>query len=527
MVRYLALLLLVLAPAAASAQTCAYALVAEAGWYRAIDTAGRIVADSLRPASELWQAYNHHGEGMFPYVRDHRLGFKDATNTVVIQPGTFYPASAGGENSGHLWNDNDPTETRFQGGSAVVRTPTGKFGMIDRRGRLVADTVYDYISAADPATGAYAARRTDTLCILTPAGKNILPPHYRTDPKLYPFPKFREGMLCAMVRAAGTRYPTEVYTAYATGQHTDRWGTDNLVHGAHTYKVGFLDGTGRLVLDTIYTLNPTMLGNSEHDYRRHPAPCGYGASQRAMAPRNPDPYYLADAYYIFSGGRCMVRKEGGGVYIINAAGDSLYPVPSGAARIQNRNGYFIFERSGLHFFSRDYASEYSILNRQGTDLWVRRKTAGGLTLSSFLKVDEAGGGFFLVNDGDTTRYGGEYRQLVLIDSTGRAVGGVRFNNAYAWPSPYEPGAVEVHYANGGAESLSCARVDSRGRLRPVPWKHVRRDASGREVQPAGGGFTAFRDVVNGLWGYLNSRGEVVIPPRFTSAAPFVRGACGE
>ena len=514
-----------------AAQSCKYALVTEDGWYKAIDATGRTVADSLRRTDDLGYAYDVHGEGMFPYLRDYRVGFKNARNQLVIPP-FWRTAHTNGEPGGGP-HDDPLAETRFRRGAAVVRSPGGKYGLIDRRGRLLADTVYDYISAAEPATGAYAARRADTLCILVPAGRSILPPHYRTDPKLYPHPKFRQGLLPAMVRLNGQPWPTAQKSVDALdGEYSSsdwRMGAGLI----HHYKVGFLSTDGRLAIDTVFELSTDMLGNSEADYRRYPAPCGFGASMRRSLPRNPDPYYLADDWYVFRGDRCLVRKSGSR-FVINTRGDSLYALPRDATRIANSGGFFIFQTLSLDglslssdgLFSRRSSPLYGLVNRQGADVSARR-AKGQSQPPSLLKITFAGYGLFLVHSTDTALYDGERRPYYIIDSTGRAFSTERFALAqYAYPGKVGEPHIEIRYANRNDRYSGHVRIDLRGRARYLPHDHRERDAAGREVRTPSAGLAAYREPATGLWGYLDERSTVVIPARYAGALPFVESSCG-
>ncbi len=500
------------------AQACTYALVVEGGWYKAIDATGRVVADSLRPADMLGYDYDTWGEGMFPYVRDGRVGFKNARNELVIPP-VYWIAAADGERTYQMWKEDPPTETRFRQRAAVVRTTRGKFGIVNRRGELLADTVYDYISAAEPRTGVYAARRGDTLCILTAQGKGILPPHYRTDPKLYPFPKFRDGMLCAMVPF----YPAP--DTAAGGIRREMFWSAGEQGPAHRYKVGFLNTTGVLVIDTIYRLGPEILRNSEQDYASYTP---YGSSRRYNLRPNPDPYYLDDAYYIFRGGRCLVHN-GRSTFVISTRGDSLYTLPYSSS-ILNSGGFFIYQvGAGTYFL------EHGIVNRQGKSLFDVQQQGGSTLIGMFHKVEPAGHGLFLVEStllprrapaslstdaADEPVYNPELPLRFLIDSAGR----VRSDNSvrllYAWAK--SDGAVDVAYAGG--QYMEYGSLDKDGSIRPHSHSKQQRLAMSR---PESAGLAAYQEVKDGLWGYRNRRGKVVIPPRFNAVLPFFKVRCAD
>jgi hypothetical protein len=72
-------------------------------------------------------------------------------------------------------------------------------GVADRQGRLIIDTMYNYISPSE-SSGVFAIRKGDSIKCITATGRDILPFYYVTDTALYPFPMFRDGLLCVMVK---------------------------------------------------------------------------------------------------------------------------------------------------------------------------------------------------------------------------------------------------------------------------------------------------------------------------------------
>ncbi len=503
--RYLKNLLVLIAaagfnPAVASARLLQYVVAAHNGYYKAIDLQGHILADSLRPASHMFIGNNVADEAMFPFFRDDKMGFKDHHNRVVVQPAYISFAAADIH-----WLGQELNVTRFRNGLAVVLSPGRKFGIIDKKGNLVADTVYDYISNK-PEAGVYPARKGDTLYLLNSRGSNILRHPYRTDVKLYPYPTFNEGLMPVFVPA------------------------DIGPFRRHDYKVGFVDTRGTLEIDTVYRLSTGMLGDSETDMQMaimQGGFCGTGLAAMRRAPKPEDPFYLASDYYRFEAGRCLVNK-GGQDLVINRSNDSIFSfgsrrLPYRGDRIQNRQGFFIIHNTANLLQTRTLGC--LIVDRRGKPL-----------LDSLYDGAELGdNGFFLLK----RKTGGSF----YIDTTGKR----RFEGPFSIADAFSGGMARVLYAGKGSDNDNYyGHLDTSGRFIPLPraWTWYSKDgliigsarkgkeAAGtgmmnwqlqwiippvyEELYPFNNGYAAFKTKMKqgGQWGLLDRRGKVVLPAVF-------------
>ena len=521
----------------ADGRTVKCAIVLQDGYYKAIDTAGHVLVDSLRSGSEMYMAYNIIDEGMFPYVRDHRLGFKNIRNEIVIPPTYRNVAVANGGTS--YWEEGELIETRFKDGLAVVVSQGRKFGIVDRHGVLVADTVYDYI--APPVDGAYAARRTDTLYLLDKRGKNLLRFPYRVDPKLYPHPAVKDGLLCVMVRMDGTPY-VDFGAVDRTKGYDYRGPSPEAVH---SYKVGFVNTRGRLVIDTVFRMGTPLLGNTESDLTEAKMSgriCGTGMRALSGMPRAPDPYYLKNDFYQFSGGRCLVWT-GRSVNVINKAGDSVFCI-NDADLIANLHGYFVANSSSSNWY------QYRTVGKASYHCGLYNSWGKLIIPSQYYEINDGGQGFFLVSE--RPNYGaGSY---FYADSTGRH----RFGR-YAIADPFSGGFARVSGSAAEGSYDDYGHIDRKGHFIQMDEAWVLGESEGlilagksekpqeqskygmmnRKYQwvlpPAYYGLSHFRNGLAAfsamvqqadgtrkeLYGFINKKGKVVLTPQYERVSEFV------
>lgn len=526
-----------------SAKPLKYAIVLGTDkWYHAIDENGRIVADSLRPQSEQFYVYNIAGEGMFPFVREGKLGFKNHRNQVMVPPAyrpvTYSKLRSSLYVSGSLDRlEQEILMTRFQYGQAVVLSVSGNFfGVVDNRGRQVVDTVYDYIGPAQP-NGVRPARRGDTLFLLDKRGRNILPFPYRCDPALNPVPRFGDGLLAVMIRVGG--FPYRDFSGEEQGRFTEGNSLSLSPEQVHNYKVGFVNASGHLVIDTIFRLQPHMLNNREHDRRvalMSGGMCGTGRRNLASAPRPKDPYYLQSKdFYVFTGGRCLVSK-GRDLFAINLNGDSLYAIPSGRDHQNIRGNFVIDQRSSF------ISDGVFVLNRAGKMIVPFKE--GNLFVSFEGEITDGGEGFFRMQKGS---YSGVY----FMDSNGRNPFRDTFQQAY----PFYNGFAEVILKARGQKTTDDdleGAIDAQGRFWPdsvgsparggyglfiTPGRDAKRyrilrgmrNKAGKwvipqlyeELQPFAAGLAAFKDAETRLWGYLRPDGSIAIAAQYQEPGGFV------
>ncbi len=541
-----------------SAKPLKYAIVLGTDkWYHAIDENGRILADSLRPQSEQFYVYNIAGEGMFPYVREGKLGFKNHRNQVIAQPAylpvTYSKLRSSLYVSGSWdWLEREVLMTRFQNGQAVVLSVSGNFfGVVDNRGRQVVDTVYDYIGPVQP-NGVRPARRGDTLFLLDKRGRNILPFPYRCDPALNPVPRFGDGLLAVMVRIGGFPYQDfsgqEIDGRLGGFPHLDLSGAEKggqekggslSPEQVHNYKVGFVNASGRLVIDTVFRLQPHMLNDREHDRRvalMSGGMCGTGRRNLSMSPKPVDPYYLRSKdFYVFTGGRCLVSK-GRDFFAINLNGDSLYAIPSGRDHQNIRGSFVIDNRSSF------ISGGVLVLNRAGKMIVPFKE--GNLFVSFEGEITDGGAGFFRMQKGS---YSGVY----FMDSNGRNTFRDTFQQAYPFYNGFAEVRLRARDQKATDDDLEGA-IDTQGRFWPdsvgspagggyglfiTPGRDAKRfrilrgmrNKAGRwvipqlyeELQPFAAGLAAFKDATTGLWGYLKPDGSVAIPARYQEPGVFV------
>jgi hypothetical protein len=81
----LLVILLYLTAGTVMAREQKYAIVLENGWWKAVDTRGVSIADSLANKRDDGSfLLNASSEGMFPVLRDGKQGYKNKQNQLVI-----------------------------------------------------------------------------------------------------------------------------------------------------------------------------------------------------------------------------------------------------------------------------------------------------------------------------------------------------------------------------------------------------------------------------------------------------------
>ncbi len=401
-----------------SVRAQSFALVLEWGYWKAIDLSGKTLADSLATEDDGYRSYQASGEGMFAVIRNNRIGFKNAQNQLVI-PCTYSPASVFNQYPNRPFNDAyRMRERHFVQGQAVVVSPGGKMGVIDTRGHLVIDTVYDFIAAADTVP-VYVVQQKSRIKIVNRSGKDVLPFYYQTDPELYPMPHFSNGLLPVMVKRPAP--PPQTGRVQIQAPEPDM----------PDYKVGFVNYEGRLVIDTIYELSTYILRSTASDRAAamlNRSICGTGRAAMARETFQ-ESYYLNSDYYRFEGNRCMVYKPGtSGGTIINTAGDSLFAI--GPVRsVINDQGYFIVTEESFSLFESQGGNTRvnGVINPMGKQI---------LELS-FREIGRLGDGLFRVSTGEN----GHFR---YADTTGR----FRFGKSFAIANDFSDGFATVKYSYG-------------------------------------------------------------------------------
>lgn len=475
-----------------------YALVLEVDetYWKAIDTNGNTLADSLCESRDLYHASHFTNDGMFVCVRDGKIGFKNHLNELVV-PCIYSTKSSVGE---LRWTfQGEMPESRFVNGRAVVVTFNRKFGVLDRSGRMIIDTVYDYIS--DMEDGVFVARKGKYIKLIDKNGKDIIPFYYETDLKLLPFPRFEDGLLCVMVRNDTTQL--------------------------HNYKVGFINTRGHLVIDTVYYMNTRMMGNSEDNAWMAIASgsvCGTGMRNLQNSRPNPDPYYLGSDYYRFSGGRCLVVKNHR-PFVINKKGDSLFTFQFGFLSVTNHGGFFIVD------------ARYSPYEPVGGGIGVINRDGKTILPLSFEEVHPLNDGFFRV------KVDGKYR---FVDTTGK----FHFKT-YAIADDFFDGFARVKRTYSNDYDGDYGHIDTKGRFFQVDslWLYMRSEglipASVSEpnekesrmgflneqyewvlppiygnLDPLVNGLAGYRELNGRYWGYINRTGKVVLEPKYYKVQPF-------
>ena len=490
-----------------------FSIVSHNGWFQAIDRQGNVLADSLRSSKELYMGYDQSAEGMFIYMRDYRIGFKDHHNQIVV-PAVYQLANL---TAGQRYPDarKPPTQTVFFRGQAVVGTTSQTFGIIDRTGRLVADTVYSWISAPEPQSGMYVARTGQQIMILDRDGRNILSKVYTCDTALYPAPSFNDGLLCVMV-------PDTI--AGRTAGHD--MGTGAL----HKYKAGFVDAAGKLVIDTVFMMSSEILGNrnDDHDwFLQSDLVCRTG---RAFAASywtpEPDPFYLARDYYRFESDRSLVNRSGHDL-VIDRKGDPLFAL-SNEHSVLNHHGYLIC-KTRSSWLSKAATSIYGpagqVLPVQGSsvdtgenDLFLIRNDAlGGYFMDGkgnprFDKrydiTDPFYDGFAMVRTNHSDESLNEDGDYGLLDTNGRFYSSKKYGDLQRW------GKLIIARDETASPRL-YGMMNAKGKWIVKPKYRELRAFHNGLAQVSGA------DGPSGKWGFLNEKFELVVPEVYDRATDFI------
>jgi hypothetical protein len=474
-----------------------YAFVYQDDYWYVIDTTGKILADSLCGAKDAYYVYNSYtSEGMFPYVRDGKLGYKNYRNELVI-PCTYWSNSIVWEHN--RWCENRNAKNGFINGQAIVTTPNKKCGVIDAKGRLVIDTVYDFISRPDSGN-VYVVRKTDSIKLVGHDGKDVLPFYYQTDMKLYPNPEFNEGLLPVMKkRKEGDE----------SGKPSILGSRDNL----HSYKVGFVNSKGELVIDTIYNLSSNILGD-----RRRPSSGSW--------PKNVDPYYLQNDYYRFEGGRSLVNKDNTDV-VISTAGDSVFAIRLDFRSIRNSSGFFIVDYSSITGGFEGFLG-YGIIDRHGKMI----------VEPIYLRIFDLHDGFFRVS------FTGLYGYDRFVDTNGKFhfkkyATADDFDNGFAQVSlghtnkdPYGNINKKGHFLRGDRAWVMQAKngiilAYQQKTSNSYTYYGYMNKKYKWIIQPSytglymiSEGLIAYQKFKNGKWGYMNMKENMIIEPSYDQALPF-------
>lgn len=301
----------------AHAQKLVLAPAVKNGYLCTIDTAGRVVADSLYPMDELNKLQMEHvpelfhSEGIYRLRENGLFGFKDHKGHVIA-PFIFVETG------------------KFVNGLVAVRHGQ-KWGCINRQGRYIADTLYDHVS--DAVDGRIVLRRGQDIAVIDTMGRFILPFYYKTDATYFPEPTYVCGLLRVMVK--DTIVPgAPVYEWSITGHDPYDPG----------WKIGFVDKSGKLVIDTVYHLQGALRSN-EADYidacDRHWV-CGTGMSQHQTY----QGYHLNGSYYQFDRERCLVMENGRPV-VIDTGGHARFTIYTDQfddVLVTNIGGFFTVQK---------------------------------------------------------------------------------------------------------------------------------------------------------------------------------------
>lgn len=280
-----------------------YALVLENGYWKAIDRDGQVLADSLCRGGDPYvidyRFYADFADGLFPCLREGLWGFKNHRNELVV-PCRYRDIA------------------HFAQGCAPVASGA-RWGLVDCRGEIVLPFEYDYVSVPD-SLGLVIAHRDQKLSVFDVAGHPIVLPWYRTASFLEP--GFSEGLMPVLAPASGGGSPAP--------------GIQFLFRNPwQPGKVGFIDRRGKLIIDTMYTLNGTVGDRRQELYPWYG--CGSGL-QQAREFAEAHPFYSKGDYYHFRNDRCIVMGSQGPM-VINRKGDSLFALPGNASEVRNYRGF--------------------------------------------------------------------------------------------------------------------------------------------------------------------------------------------
>ncbi len=483
------------------AQEIKYALVSENGCWKIIDTTGKIITDSLFAPGELMTDCVY--DGMVAYSLNRKYGFKDLHGKIVVPPVYDYARC-------------------FNKGFAVVqvaiRNPFGshqdhigrmeeieyKYGVIDKKGIMVADTIYNYISGMDD-SGVVILVRNDSISLMDISGK-ISFTSFKTNLKLWPAPTFSEGLLPVVVDQNHRNY---FYEPFALA------------------KAGFINRSGVLVIDTIYQLVGAV-GDNGKDLQRSinkGGMCGTGISI-ASDNVSKHPWYMKGCYFHFEGGRCLVRKNRNNI-VIDSKGDSIFTIQTDVSSIENLNGYFKVDpnkSNELDYLIPDdtnkYLLEKELFGRNGQKIDLpKHSEVENYWYGHFIIRDKNTGLILLTNlDGlpispktfkDISQYRDGWAQtdLGLIDSSGNLVLPIQ-GNGYSGIYIRNGGYVMANLRQKIEDDTHKGILNSKGKW-VLPPEYYLIDG------PVNGYFICRGQYYNGYkCGFVNEQGVKITPMKY-------------
>lgn len=476
-----------------------YAVVCEQDIWKVIDTNGNTITDSLlKPGEEL----RDFSEGVIVYSQNYKFGLRDMYGRQLT-PCQFSSAS-GFKNGVAVVSIDKNFPARIANIYKYDVPAAYKFGLIDKQGHFIADTIYDNIKADDD-SGIVVLVKKDSLALITTQGQFILPfSCYAADAEVGLPLTFSNGLL-----------PVTTF---------DRYGF--FPHYAHNRKVGFIDRRGRLVIDTVYELHPA-LGSRSHDlseasWRGGMCGTGYASASRYASAH---PYYLKPSWYSFSGGRCLVSSNGVST-VINTDGDSVFAFAYGR-EVTNMDGFFW--QMPLRFFD-EVRGEPQLFDKNGKLVPIPKDFTLEKTWRNLLVIKHTNGGKYQIMSATGKLIGKQLNYIDkevgnylgssdgYIDSTGHIVAFLKlrhnkqlkkegYNLSYGWPGGLIPVSMFKydHYING--------IVDTTGSWVVPAGKYG-------FTFPANGYFTYRVDSFNGRYGYYSNNGRKITHAKYKAAYPF-------
>lgn len=466
------------------------AAVVENGYWKIIDYSGNTISDSIDKYQPQYYTNAFITEGICLIKHDGRYGFKTYTNQWVA-PCVF----TGVRN--------------FANGFAAVCN-NGKWGAINKAGKYIVDTLYDYVSDATE-EGVFVVRKGDTLACFDSSGKMIVPFYYLATGGLFPEPVFSDGLLRVMV-------------ADKNGNHFE---------GQPCYKIGFIDTHGKLAIDTVYSLIYAMRDSHEDIMRamRNGEICSTGmhnlSKSGAMEQHN---WYINGDFYRFEGGRCLVMKKGAPL-VINTRGEAIFSLPQVGYKTVNTNGYFIVnDGMGMQWYDK---INYGLYNPDGKQILpIKYGPISGLHDGLF-SVRIAHG--YVYNEEaqsprELSMYADTYGKFTIRDTFDIAddfAGGVARVSVYKQKNGYGHINTSGRFlsfdkekiwimASGAGEWPIGVKEHKYGYLDgKFKWaiEPVYEDAQGFSL-----GVAAVK--INGKWGYINKKEKMVIPAKYDVAGAF-------
>jgi WG containing repeat len=482
--KFLACVLLFLPFAAFSQAVQQCAAVVENGYWKTIDGHGNVLNDSHRQFSDKETSYwnfvtdgrervgnNRSGwgdclisEGMMLFIENGKICFRNWKNEIIV----------------HAAYTN---VSLFRNGCAAVCTGRS-WGMVNNRGKMIVDTIYDYVADAD-ASGAVVVEKNGRLALIDTTGRMILPFYYRSFRRLMK-PEFNEGLL------------------YALSPVSD--------------KTGFINTKGKLVIDTIYSMNGAV-----SDYHDQRGLCG----TTAIAHEKIYSSYKAGDYYRFEGGRCLVSAPGKKI-VIDSKGNEVYTFTRYFRNTMNSHGFFIvyaepdgrpgnelggcgvYDPKGKIIIPFDYSYVTSMRDNcfhvqptQFDDFYVDTK-GKKLFGTSFYRACDFGNGLAFVTLPESKNYAQcvltRSGKLIPIEKDKAMQGSAWVQNPDGGPIPLSPG--------GWPALWGYADRDFRWVVKPQY----------EDAKVFSNGYAAV--MLKGKWGYINTKGELVIECRYDQVLPF-------